>query len=67
MLAPSILDAIPFTLTILGKLTFFGLPLAAIVLTTIAGFRDSKWWLIVAGLSASILVYIFVVLSRPLP
>jgi hypothetical protein len=37
------------------------------VLTTIAGFRDSKWWLIVAGLSASILVYIFVVLSRPLP
>jgi len=59
-LAPGVLDAIPFFLSKTGKLTFLSLPLAAVALTTIAGFRHSKWWLVVAGLIVCLLLFIFI-------
>ena len=61
ILAPRVLDAIQF----FGILTFFGLPLAAVVLTTAAGFRHSKWWLVVAGLIVCLLLYVFDRLLQP--
>ena len=59
-LAPGVLDAIPFFLSKTGRLTFLSLPLAAVALTTIAGFRHSKWWLVVAGLIVCLLLFIFI-------
>jgi hypothetical protein len=60
ILALGVLDAIPFFLSPTGRLTFLSLPLAALVLTTVAGFRHSKWWLVVAGLIACLLLFIFI-------
>ena len=60
ILGPPLMDVIPFRILIL-----FGLPLAAVVLTTAAGFRGSKRWLVVAGIIACFTLFIFYRLLQP--
>ena len=61
---PDVLDAIPFFSSVFGKLTFMSLPLAAVVLITVTGFRHSKWWLIVSGLITCFFVVVLWRLSH---